>query len=168
MQKSCERLISSIEDARRLLQDEAVCALEADCSRWSVQGHLEHLLLVDETILGWIRTVADGAQQSDEPGRPTWRGYVVLTTGFIPRGKGRAPAGTHPEGRSRSDLLDRYDAVRMLAKGLQAELPGLARDTTVRRHPMLGCFTARQWLAFVDIHHRHHSKIVKDIRAARR
>jgi hypothetical protein len=163
LQKSYDNLIVSIDAARRFLQDEEVCALEAGFSRWSVQDHLEHLLQVDELILGWIRTVVDGSVDSLPPGRPTFRGYVVLTLGFIPRGKGRAPDGTQPRRRGRTDLLQGYDGVRGLAEELHPELPHLSRDTNIRRHPLLGCFTARQWLAFAGIHHRHHHKIIADI-----
>ena len=142
-----------------------MCRLQAECSEWSVQDHLEHLLQVDQTILGWIRTVIDGTVVSDPPGRPTFPGYLVLTLGFIPRGRGRAPDGTLPEGRTRSELIDGYAGVADLAKELRGGLSNIAGHHSVRRHPLLGCFTARQWLTFADIHHRHHDKIIADIRS---
>jgi len=118
---------------------------------------------VDQAILEWIRTVVDGTVDPDPPGRPTVPGYVVLTLGFIPRGRGRAPKGAHPEDRNRAELVVGYAEVGALAESLRGDLPGISRAGQVRRHPMLGCFTARQWLAFTDIHHRHHQKIITDI-----
>ena len=110
--------------------------------------------------------MVDGTVVSDPPGRPTVPGYLVLTLGFIPRGKGRAPDGTTPEGRSRFELIDRYAEVEGLAQELRDGLSDIAGHPSVRRHPLLGCFTARQWLAFADIHHRHHQKIIVDILGA--
>ena len=128
-----------------------------------MQQQLEHLLLVDRSILVWLRAVAKGLIASDGPGGPTWRGHLVVRTGFIPRGKGRAPDVTRPEDMELPALQSGFADVRQEAAALADLLPTLAVDPCTRRHPALGYFTPPQWLRFVYVHHRHHRKIIRDI-----
>ena len=149
--------------------DEDACAERRESvSRWSVQQQLEHLLLTDRVVLAWLHAVAKGMIASDGLGGPTLRGRVVIGTGFILRGKGRAPDVTRPDGMElpaiRSGLLEAQDQ----AKALADLLPTLAADSCTRRHPALGYFTPPQWLRFAHVHHRHHGKIIRDILKATR
>lgn len=149
--------------------DEDACAQRhASVSRWSVQQQLEHLLLTDRVILAWLRAVAKGMMASDGPGGPTWRGHLVIGTGFIPRGKGRAPDVTRPDGMELPAIQSGFAEVRDEAESLADLLSTLAADSCTRRHPALGYFTPSQWLRFAMVHHRHHRKIIRDILKATR
>lgn len=149
--------------------DEDACAQRrASVSRWSVQQQLEHLLLTDRVILAWLHAVAKGMIASDGLGGPTWRGHVVIGIGFIPRGKGRAPDVTRPDGMELPTIRSGFGEVQDQVKALADLLPTLAADSCTRRHPALGYFTPPRWLRFAQVHHRHHGKIIRDILKATR
>jgi hypothetical protein len=134
-------------------------------SEWSVHQHLEHLWRADAEIVGWLGRVRDGAATTDGPGS-TVPGAVVLWLGMIPRGKGRAPQFTRPAGSQLEEIVAGLHAVREDVEILGGDLDGLAAAPMTRRHPLLGCYTAVQWLRFIHIHHVHHRHIIEDIRAA--
>lgn len=149
--------------------DEDACARRRESvSRWSVQHQLEHLLLTDRVILAWLHAVAKGMMASDGLGGPTWRGHVVIGIGFIPRGKGRAPDVTRPDGMELPTIRSGFGEVQDQVKALADLLPTLAADSCTRRHPALGYFTPPRWLRFAQVHHRHHGKIIRDILKATR
>lgn len=149
--------------------DQDACAQRhAATSAWSIGQQLEHLLLTDRVILAWLHAVAKGMMASDGPGGPTWRGQVVIRAGFIPRGKGRAPDVTRPDGMELPAIRSGFAEVQDEAEALADLLPTLAADSCTRRHPALGYFTPPRWLRFAQVHHRHHGKIIRDILKATR
>ena len=148
-------------------------------SGWSVAEQLEHLVLVDRSVLKSVRRLLDDPRrQSAQPVPPAppginLLGRVVLGTGFIPRGRARtmppfqpgaapaAAAGAGAVGIVGIEEIER--GVRELAPRLGELEAGGGRS----RHPLFGGLGGRQWLRFVTVHHHHHLKIVRDIRRAR-
>ena len=153
-------------------------------SGWSVAEQLEHLVLVDRSVLKSVRRLLDDPhRQSAQSAQPAHSappalpvpginlvGRVVLGTGFIPRGRvgtlppfqpGAAPAATAGDG---------IPGVAEIERGMRELGPRLGELETGRgrsRHPVFGGLGGRQWLRFVVVHHHHHLKIVRDIRRAR-
>lgn len=157
------RLASALDRAVAWATDPGAFEARAEAvSGWSVGLHLEHLLLSDRAIVGWLERAAAG-DASREPGGPSWRGRLVLWTGFIPRGAGRAPDFTVPEGLSRERVEEGFRRLRVRVDGLGARLPTLAAARATMRHPALGTFTSAQWLRFAGVHHAHHEKIIRDV-----
>jgi hypothetical protein len=137
----------------------------AKVSKWTAGKQIEHLLLSDETILDSFDRLIDG-RDGPAPGGPTLVGRVILRTGFIPRGAGKAPSAVQPAGRDEADI---EAALRRLAErfaGLAEQLPLLEESGWRCRHPYFGALDIGQWMRFMDVHHRHHLKIVRDIRKA--
>jgi DinB superfamily len=152
-------------------------------SGWSVAEQLEHLVLVDRSVLKSVRRILDDphgkstqAAQTTQTAAPgiNLLGRVVLGTGFIPRGRARtmppfqpgaapaaAAAGAGGVGVVGIEEIERE--VRELAPRLGELEAGGGRS----RHPLFGELGGRQWLRFVTVHHHHHLKIVRDIRRAR-
>lgn len=161
--RSHEQLIAGIERCRELADDETRLLISNDTiSGWSVGLHVEHLWRADSGILGWIqKRLDDSAPASD--GAPTRTGRAVLVSGWIPRGRAKAPAPSVPEGLDIASLPDRLVELRGLADALQPRLADLHASRATREHPILGHFTPAQWLRFLDVHHRHHDKIIRDI-----
>jgi hypothetical protein len=129
-------------------------------SLWSVGQHIEHVLRVDDTIR---INLATSTIAKTPP--LSLVGRLILLTGRIPRGKGKAPEWTKPTG----DYVELRRAVDATARGyrdLELVIDDLVRDPRRVAHPSLGGLSRRQWLRFADIHHRHHEAIVRDIRAA--
>ena len=134
-------------------------------SKWTVGKQLEHLLLSDRTVLDRFDRLTDG-RDGPAPGGPTLVGRVILATGFIPRGAGKAPGAVVPAGR---DAADVEAGLRRLAERfrlLAGQLPLLEESGWRCRHPYFGALDIGEWMRFMDVHHRHHLKIVRDIRKA--
>ncbi len=137
-------------------------------SRWSVGQHLEHLALSDAAVAAGLDKLA--AAPGAVEGGPNLLGRMILLFGIIPRGKGRAwqqllPGETIDGERlaaSFDDLARRLEAVYEPHPGELEAPPGKFR------HRIFGILHAFQWLRFVDIHHRHHGRIIRDIRRAHR
>ena len=89
---------------------------------------------------------------------------MVLTTGLIPRGRGRAPAPFVPTGIKPAAVLAGLEEVAERFADLRPKLATIDKATWTVRHPILGHFRPAQWLRFVAVHHRHHDKIIEDIR----
>ncbi len=172
--KEWRRLLESMERAVGWSADPTAFAAHApEVSAWSVGRHLEHLLLSDRRIVGWLEGVGGGGgsgkrDRDADPGRrgPTLAGRLVLLTGFIPRGRGQAPDFTMPADMSRDALENGFRAMRARVASLEPRLDALAASRATLPHPSLGLFTAPRWLRFAAVHHAHHEKIIRSILGA--
>lgn len=134
-------------------------------SRWTVGKQLEHLLLSDESILDRFDRLTDGREAPAGGGR-TLVGRIVLLTGYIPRGVGKAPGAVKPAGRDATDIEAGLRRLTERMAELSEQLPLLEEAGWRCRHPYFGALDVGQWMRFMDVHHRHHLKIVRDIRKA--
>lgn len=138
-------------------------ASEESVSLWTVAQHLEHLLLADASIVGILESTAAGPLSDEQPGRPSTIGYLVVWTGYIPRGRGKAPDFTIPVGQTAAEVAAGLRDVHRRVTAIEQLLPAITSDDSTRAHPRLGHFTPMQWLRFAQIHNRHHHKIMRDI-----
>ena len=152
------------EMVRRSLADPAVLARKAaSVSAWSAAEHLEHLQLTGQMMLQSIEDALRTPPRDAEK-RPIFLAYVVLWTGYIPRGKGQAPPEFLPRPGMgleaiRADLRRFREDLGRLA----LRLGEVARATGRARHPFFGFVTARQWLRMLEVHQRHHLKILAEL-----
>jgi hypothetical protein len=162
--KSTERIADQISSLIEMASDEGLLALAApSISSWSVGEQVEHLRRSDLTILNALTSLPSDAPRE---GSPSLVGRLVLSLGFIPRGKGRAPKATEPLDFDVAGLPEKLVDVRLGFAQLEPELERLGRSTATIRHPALGYFNPSQMLAFTAIHHHHHMKIAADIQRA--
>lgn len=131
-------------------------------SRWSPLEHAEHLALADEASLHQLEAALD----RDDGPKGTLVGRLVLLLGWIPRGVGKAPEQTRAEGVDRYEVAERLRAVRERIEALGGRLDEVAAARGRASHPVFRGLTAAQWLKFLSVHHRHHLKIIEDIRRA--
>ncbi len=152
-----QQLLSLSEDT-----DERINRRRESVSDWSVAQHLDHLAQANGLCAAAVTQLLESPSASPGPGL-TLAGRAVLLTGWIPRGRGKAPTRTVPSAatlsETRSRLRDALAAVTAIGERLH-ELDG-ARGRL--GHPALGGFTAFQWLRFIAIHSRHHLKIIEEI-----
>lgn len=129
--------------------------VNTDVSAVPVGWHIEHLLMSTSRIIKAI-SLSDPAQYK---WRFNKRRILIMAVQKIPRGRGKAPKTSLPEGEI---------SVESLKAGLEktkqkvAELPGL-HPKNYFEHPYFGHLNLRAGQKFIRIHIRHHLKIINDI-----
>ncbi|WP_419857861.1 DinB family protein [Candidatus Palauibacter irciniicola] len=137
-----------------------------DVSAWSVQDHLEHLLLADRNVLDWVLKALTSPNPATRKQSPHEFGVALLARGSIPRGRGPAPDFTLPQGLASADVRAGLRGVAALTADLEPRLAQLDACRLTLPHHVLGHFTPAEWLRFLHLHHRHHAAIIHDILAA--
>jgi hypothetical protein len=164
--RKIQRSLSTIDDQIAALStvasDPDLCELAASkVSTWSIGEQVEHLRRSDLTILDALASLGE---KEHTGGSPSLVARLVFLTGFIPRGRGRAPSATKPLGFTVESLAEGLADVRRRFAELDDQADDLASSRARIKHPALGAFDASQMIAFAAIHHRHHMKIIDDIR----
>jgi len=137
-----------------------------EISSWSVQDHLEHLLLSDRSVLDWILKALAAPTPEAREDSPNEIGVTLLALGSIPRGRGPAPDFTLPDGLEIRPLTEGFRRLRDVADGLLERSGEIEACRRTLPHHVLGHFTSAEWLRFLHLHHRHHEAIIRDILAA--
>jgi DinB superfamily len=125
----------------------------------SVGWHIEHSLLV---INGVLQTLAS-SNPADYKWSFSFPRLVVLMSGKIPRGKGKAPSVTVPREASDAAALQN----RVAKVGEKVALLGDLSPKHNFKHPYFGLLDAAQTIKFLEIHTQHHLNIIKDILVVR-
>jgi hypothetical protein len=71
-----------------------------------------------------------------------------------------------PEALDPDEIASGFEEVESKFEELAPRLGELEASRATYRHPLMGNFSPSQWLKFVKIHHRHHQKLIRDIRLA--
>ncbi|WP_164510826.1 DinB family protein [Nonlabens xiamenensis] len=127
-------------------------------SQQDIYWHIQHSLKVLEGIIQMMTE----SQPIDYAPRRSILKWIIMTTGWIPRGKGRAPKPTVPKKlMSKEELLKLWNAVDDSVSSL-SHLP----DDAHFKHPLFGSMKKLKAIKFMGIHTHHHLKIIRDIRKA--
>lgn len=130
-------------------------SLNTEVSKVAVAWHLDHSLKV-------INGICDSLQASDP--QKYKRKFNVprlfsFTFGFIPRGRAQSPKSVLPPDTIKTDnIVSQLGSARDKLLALE----GLDEKSNFR-HPVFNQLNKRQAKRFIEIHTRHHLKIVKDI-----
>lgn len=120
-----------------------------------IYWQLDHTL----NVITGITQVLSESNQTDYHPKNNFFKWVIMTTGYIPRGKGRAPKETISEvAIHKEELMNSYQ----LALESVDKLPVLPKDKTFK-HPLFGWLRLEQTIKFMGIHTHHHLKIIRDI-----
>jgi hypothetical protein len=120
-------------------------------SRWTVGEHIEHCLAVNMSML---RGMCDPQRK---PGRKLslW-GRLVLWSGWIPRGKARAPEAVNPRSGGNPESIEKlYRICETYHNRIQTEA-----NLNGFEHPRFGWMSPGQTLRFLAVHNNHHLKII--------
>lgn len=164
LRASCGRLRAELErpDAELHTPVERVSA-------WSPARHVDHVVLANRALVRTIRKLGCGFDDPRGRGGVSALGMMMFALRWIPRGRGRAPDSVVPSREPTRAELERAlaESERELAEldALTAMIDGVRGRSP---HFVFGRLTARQWLAYADVHARHHVKILDDIARARR
>ncbi len=134
---------------------------EPRVSAWSIGQQLLHVCLVDGAILDTFDRFHRGDLQPVSGGL-TPMGRLVFLLGWIPRGRGKAPEFSRPEDPEPAEVREQLEATRDRLAGL--DLERLADLRLTYPHPVFGILDLPRWLRFLQIHHDHHRRIIREIR----
>jgi hypothetical protein len=121
----------------------------------AVGWHIEHTLLTLNAIIGQLL--------KSKPDEYKWKfnffKVVILTTGKIPRGKGKAPQIVRPKNSLTPEGLQQHLEA---TKKTISELRNINADRFFL-HPYFGNLKLKDTIRFLEIHTNHHLKIIEDI-----
>lgn len=159
--RSIRRLRQQSETMRgiSLWPGEKLRATQPAISGWSPAEHLDHSIKVARVMLDQLLDPVPL-----DPLKPiSLLGHAILLSGYIPRGKAKAPKRVRPVTPTVEELLASLDALDGALTRV-AE-PGWKQPAgPVIPHPYFGGLTTVQTLHFIGVHTNHHLKIVRDIR----
>ena len=123
-------------------------------SKSNIGWQIDHSLKVINGIIGVLK-----GSKGEEKSKLTLLGQFCLTTGYIPRGRGKAPKQVlPPEEIKKEDLSQQIE----VAKQLVNQLDAIDKRATFK-HPYFGGLNNKQTKRFIEIHTKHHLKIIRDI-----
>ncbi|HYF49618.1 MAG TPA: DinB family protein [Planctomycetota bacterium] len=162
-----ERLLRQARELNELatLPDAELLRVNERVSKWSVALQLEHIGIVNTRVLDVVIPGALKDLPEHRAGRTHPAAYVMLWFNWIPRGR-KAPDVVAPKSVPLTEvraLLQKYSAS---LSGVEQQLIEIERCRGCFKHPILGPFTAAQWLRFTEVHTHHHMKLVNEIRRA--
>lgn len=166
IQRTLRRILDQLDRLLALAADEKQLKLSVPAvSAWSVGNHVEHLVLADFAVLDQWDRVEHG-QQPSVRGGPTLVGRLCLLFGYIPRGKAQAMERIRPQDADPDDLVASLTGLRARLADFENDLAMHEMASWRAPHPVFGPLGPTQWLRFLDVHHRHHLRIVDDIQNA--
>ncbi len=133
-------------------------------SAWSPLQQIAHVSKSNRWILTSVVDIVTGRKTFDTTGSIRPLGRLVLRSGVIPRGVGKAPSGAKPDEAISADRLTEELEQQLVKIGQideHVETAKISRQTF--RHPNFGDLNSRQWIRFVRVHTNHHMKIVREI-----
>ena len=148
-----KKLLSQLEEIENLKSFSN--KISPNISDASVGWHLEHSLLVISKIIEGLKI----SNPENYAPKNSFAKFFVITTGYIPRKKGKAPKITIPkEDFSPENISENINFVKENLHQLNALHPN-----SYIEHPYFGHLNLKESLKFLKIHTNHHLKIVKDI-----
>lgn len=137
--------------------------VNAEVSQWSPRQQIDHAALATLSICGALDRILAGAPECVPPGRPGPNLEMILTTGFIPRGRAEAPEKMKPAPDvTHAATLAHLDALLARLRELAPRAAACAAAGLRYPHFALGPMTAPEWLRFARIHFDHHVALARD------
>ncbi|HET6245941.1 MAG: hypothetical protein H0V01_06960 [Bacteroidetes bacterium] len=129
--------------------------LKTSVSTKEVKWHIDHSLKV---IIGIANALKNSKPEDFKSSFNLTRTYIFLL-GFIPRGKGKAPKSVVAQGEIQHyELIEQLNQAKIILKKMD-DFPAKSHFD----HPYFGKLNLRQSIAFLEIHTKHHLKIIRDI-----
>ncbi|GAA4269184.1 DUF1569 domain-containing protein [Hyunsoonleella aestuarii] len=129
----------------------------SNISKSDVGWQLDHTLKVMNAVSGVLIKTDPNKYKSDI----NFMRLILFPLGYIPRGKAKAPKIVQPpEVINTSDLNNQLQQAHQYLEMLKP-LPKKSHFI----HHVFGMLSKKQTLRFLEIHTKHHLKIVKDILA---
>ncbi len=138
---------------------------DTSISKWSFGQQLEHLYMATHYVLDRLHEAMTAAETQDHPS--LW-GHAFVAGGYIPRGLFPTIPQLIPGGGTREEIQPLKESLHVRLEQLAWNLDQINANPGRSPHPRMKYLLARQWLFFLDVHHRHHLRIMRDILKATR
>lgn len=123
-------------------------------SKSSIGWQLDHALKVINAV---CKVAPDSSPEKYKP-NTTFIKFFVMTFGYIPRGRAKAPKIVTSDAINEQDLIAQHKEAIEGLKKLEKLHPNQYFS-----HPMFGHLNAKALRKFLYIHTYHHLKIMRDI-----
>ena len=128
--------------------------LNTTVSASSVGWQIEHILLTIKIILEGLKT----SNPQDYKWKLNILRVVVYTTKKIPRGRAKAPSIVRPEKYDEATIRHHLQKVKDALKNTEE-----MHAKQFINHPFFGHLRMEKTITFLEIHTKHHLKIIDDI-----
>jgi len=153
------------EDLASRYEKGDLALLETSISKWSFGQQLEHLYMATHYVLDRLYEAMDAEETADHPS--LW-GHAFIAGGYIPRGLFPTIPQLVPGSGTRAEILPLKESLQVRLGQLEWNLEQINASPGRSPHPRMKHLLARHWLFFLDVHHRHHLRIMRDILKAAR
>lgn len=150
MSKKMELLLAELEHSVPFYNKKKESISQSDAG-W----HIEHSLLTIDQIIARLSQSKNNRYKRAF----SFPRFIVMTTGIIPRGRAQSPRSVQPAGDINPETLQRHLAI---TSEKLIELVLLDKEQFFE-HPYFGHLKLKQAVRFLEIHTRHHVKIIRDI-----
>lgn len=144
---------SEFEELKKILNH--ACFTRPKVSDWSTYEHIDHILKVNSSLL---KLLSENNPVTTK--KISLIGRLVLLTGYIPRGKAKAPESVLPKKKTNEELINELNLIE--DQFINTRVDKKSKDI-IFDHPFLGGMNQAQTLKFMLVHQKHHLKIIKDI-----
>lgn len=128
--------------------------VNTEVSKVTIGWHIEHVFLVVEKVTESIK-VADPEKYKR---KFNLLRSVVFALKKIPRGKGKSPKAVLPKTYDSGILTTHFTKVKSTLKDLET-IP----EENYFKHPVFGHLKLLKTITFLELHTKHHLKIIEDI-----
>jgi hypothetical protein len=160
---SRERLVLAVEG----LSTEQRSFRPAD-DRWSIADCLEHITVVEGSVLGKIQEVLQTAPEPERRDEVRGKDQIVLEQVPARGQRVKGPARLMPQGRwpEFEDLVRQFEATRERSVRFSAVTQADLRSHFFP-HPVLGLLDCYQWLLLIAAHCERHVRQMEEVKADR-
>ena len=165
-----ERAIASLEESRQRLLDvtrrlsPSQLAYRPAPDRWSVAECVEHIILVESSIL---RAIEKTVQQSADAPKSAFENDDALLARVVDRNERmKGPERLMPTGRwSHDELFREFEAARKRTADFAATTDASLRQSGFP-HPFFGPLDCYQWLLLIAVHGERHRAQAEEVMAS--
>lgn len=124
-------------------------------SKSDVAWHLDHSLKVINAVVSTMQKTEPSTYKNNF----NLLGRILLSLGYFPRGKAKAPKAVQPP-----NLILKEEIIAQLneARGYLETINSLDKNAYFK-HPMFGNINRPRVIRFLETHTKHHLKIINDI-----
>jgi hypothetical protein len=172
MQNDFERRVDELDDWKdALLGSLAIESLERlafrpDGKGWCALDVVQHLVLVEEGVVGYARKKLQAPPQSVPLLDKAKLALLVLVLRSPIRFRAPVPQVIPEETFPLAEISARWERVRRDLREILGSLPAERRKTLLFRHPIGGALDPSGTLDFLDEHAKHHDAQIRRIRRA--